>query len=130
MGKRCPTDSHVIKNGADLAISFVSWAQSGKPEGALKQHFLARAQAIGDIAERFSRNREARARRASEKLALWFKGFVAPLPRQWATVGNPNNPDGRRIDQEVSLRYSSQRKGGVGLSGSSPAPSSFGSVSV
>ena len=46
-GQALPDGSHVIKNGAELAISFVSWAQSGKPEGALKQHFLARAQAIG-----------------------------------------------------------------------------------
>ena len=35
MGKQCPTDR------------FVSWAQSGKPEGALKEHIRTRAHAIG-----------------------------------------------------------------------------------
>jgi hypothetical protein len=46
-GQALPDGSHVIKNSEDLAASFVSWAQSGKPEGALKEHFRTRAHAIG-----------------------------------------------------------------------------------
>jgi hypothetical protein len=46
-GQAMPDGSHVIENSADLARSFLSWAQSGKPEGELKRHILARARAIG-----------------------------------------------------------------------------------
>jgi hypothetical protein len=46
-GQAMPDGSHVIKNSADLATSFVSWSQSGKPEGALKEHIRTRAHAIG-----------------------------------------------------------------------------------
>ena len=46
-GQALPDGSHVIKNSADLATSFVSWAQSGKPEGALKEHIRTRAHALG-----------------------------------------------------------------------------------
>jgi hypothetical protein len=46
-GQAMPDGSHVIKNSADLATSFVAWAQSGKPEGALKEHIRTRAHAIG-----------------------------------------------------------------------------------
>ncbi len=46
-GQALPDGSHVIKNSEDLATAFVSWAQSGKPEGALKEHIRTRANAIG-----------------------------------------------------------------------------------
>jgi hypothetical protein len=46
-GQALPDGSHVIKNSADLATSFISWTQSGKPEGALKEHIRTRAHAIG-----------------------------------------------------------------------------------
>lgn len=46
-GQALSDGSHVIKNSEDLATSFVSWAQSGKPEGALKEHLRRRAHAIG-----------------------------------------------------------------------------------
>ena len=46
-GQAMPDGSHVITNSEDLATSFVSWAESGKPEGALKEHIRTRARAIG-----------------------------------------------------------------------------------
>jgi hypothetical protein len=46
-GQALPDGSHVIKNSADLARSFLSWAQRGKPTGALMEHLWTRAHALG-----------------------------------------------------------------------------------
>ena len=46
LGDALPDGSHVIRNADDLGESLIAWAQSGKPDGALKDHLTARAKAL------------------------------------------------------------------------------------